>query len=298
MIKNLDACAARMKPGAKEDLNGSSRDRRLKRKKGRNVKTSNVKLLALLLLSATAWSQNQNSPAKIPAGVEPGILIKRVQPIYPPAARAAGIEGVVILQAQISKEGDIANLQLISGHPMLADAAVEAVKQWKYEPYRKNDEPVVVDTQIQVNFSLKNGVTDSAPPVPQGAMGGVIGSVLSSTPPPGANTGAPMRVRVASGVVQGLLISRVPPVYPPVARQARIQGVVTLQAQIDKEGNVKQLDLISGHPLLVQAAMDAVKQWKYKPFLLNGKPCEVDTQIQVNFSLAPSNTQDGSQGKS
>jgi protein TonB len=73
--------------------------------------------------------------------------------------------------------------------------------------------------------------------------------------------------------------------YPPDARDQRIQGVVLLQATIDKEGNVASLQLITGHPLLAPAAIEAVKQWKYRPYLLNGNPLEVNTQIQVNFTL-------------
>jgi periplasmic protein TonB len=122
--------------------------------------------------------------------------------------------------------------------------------------------------------------------VPGGSMGGVIGSVLSSTPVAVPKIATPQRVRVSLGVSQGLLIRKVPPTYPPLARQARIQGVVVLQAQISKEGNIQNLQLISGHPMLAPAAIEAVKQWKYKPYLLNGEPVEVDTQVQVNFTLA------------
>jgi len=122
--------------------------------------------------------------------------------------------------------------------------------------------------------------------VPGGSMGGVIGSVLSSTPVAAPHIATPTRVRVSSGVVSGLLVRKVPPAYPPLARQARIQGVVVLQAQISKEGNIENLQLISGHPMLAPAAIEAVKQWKYRPYLLNGEPVEVDTQVQVNFTLA------------
>jgi protein TonB len=122
--------------------------------------------------------------------------------------------------------------------------------------------------------------------IPGGSMGGVIGSVLSSTPTVAPHIATPQRVRVSSGVVQGLLVKRVNPVYPPLARQARIQGVVLLQAQISKEGRIENLQLISGHPMLAPAAIEAVKQWVYRPYLLNGEPCEVDTQVQVNFTLA------------
>ena len=96
---------------------------------------------------------------------------------------------------------------------------------------------------------------------------------------------APSKVRVSSGVAQGLLVHQVKPVYPQLAMQARIQGKVVLQAVIARDGTVQDLRVISGHPLLVQAALDAVKLWRYKPYLLNDKPVEVDTQINVNFTL-------------
>jgi periplasmic protein TonB len=82
------------------------------------------------------------------------------------------------------------------------------------------------------------------------------------------------------------LVNRVQPIYPPLARQTRISGTVKLHAIIGKGGAVEQLQVVSGHPLLVQSALDAVKQWRYQPTLLNGEPVEVDTEIDVIFSLA------------
>jgi protein TonB len=93
-------------------------------------------------------------------------------------------------------------------------------------------------------------------------------------------------VRVSQGVSAGLLVRKVNPNYPPLARQARIQGQVLLQAEISKDGSIQNLRLISGHPMLAPAAIEAVKQWKYKPYLLNGEPVEVETQVQVNFTLS------------
>jgi periplasmic protein TonB len=87
-------------------------------------------------------------------------------------------------------------------------------------------------------------------------------------------------------VQQANLIRQVKPPYPPLAKQARIQGAVVLEAVISKQGGVENLRVISGHPLLIQAALDAVKQWKYKPTLLNGEPVEVVTTVTVNFNLS------------
>lgn len=122
--------------------------------------------------------------------------------------------------------------------------------------------------------------------VPGGQMGGVIGGIISSTPVAVPKVATPQKVRVSQGVSQGLLIKKVQPPYPPLARQARIQGQVVLQADISKDGTIQNLRLISGHPMLAPSAIEAVKQWRYKPYFLNGEPVEVETQITVIFSLS------------
>jgi len=126
--------------------------------------------------------------------------------------------------------------------------------------------------------------------IPGGQVGGVIGGILSSTqngavpklalPPP------PKRVRISQGVTEGRLIQRIEPKYPPLALAARIRGQVVLSAIIDRSGQIQNLVLVSGHPMLVPVAIDAVKQWRYRPFLLNGEPVEVETTITVNFELS------------
>jgi len=132
-----------------------------------------------------------------------------------------------------------------------------------------------------------SGVVGGVPGgIPGGQMGGVIGGIISSTPVAVPKVATPQRVRVSAGVTSGLLVRRIQPNYPPLARQARIQGTVVLHAVISKEGAIENLTLVSGHPMLAPAAIDAVKQWKYKPYLLNGEPVEVDTEVQVNFTLA------------
>jgi len=132
-----------------------------------------------------------------------------------------------------------------------------------------------------------SGVVGGVPGgVPGGQMGGVIGGIISSTPVAVPKVATPQRVRVSAGVTEGLLIHKVQPTYPPLARSARIQGTVVLQAVIGKDGTIQNLRAVSGHPMLTPAAIDAVRQWRYKPYFLNGEPVEVDTQITVNFTLA------------
>ncbi len=140
--------------------------------------------------------------------------------------------------------------------------------------------------------AITGGVVGGVPGgIPGGQMGGVIGGIISSSSSlaavPRLSQPAPavQRVRVSQGVTKGLLIYRVEPAYPPLAKQARIQGVVVMTAIIDKGGNVQNLQVVSGHPLLAPAAIEAVKQWRYKPFLLNGQPVEVETTVTVNFHV-------------
>src|SRR5579863_4690911 len=179
--------------------------------------------------------------------------------------------------------------------PPPAAAPVKIVKQVQTD---------IVNGQLRTPTKIPEKVQmikeDEAPPVmsaagvvggvpggvPGGSMGGVIGGIISSTPVAVPKVATPQRVRVSQGVQQGLLVRKVQPAYPPLARQARIQGSVLLQAEISKDGTIENLHLISGHPMLAPAAIEAVKQWKYKPYILNGEPVEVETQITVNFTLS------------
>src|SRR5579871_468235 len=118
-----------------------------------------------------------------------------------------------------------------------------------------------------------------------GVLGGIIGAVPSAAPPPPPPppkkevAATPQRIRVGGNVQAANLVNQQRPVYPPLAKQARISGTVELSAVIGKDGHVQDLKVIKGHPLLVQAALDAVKNWVYRPTLLNGEPVEVSTTI-------------------
>jgi len=125
--------------------------------------------------------------------------------------------------------------------------------------------------------------------IPGGQLGGVIGGIVSATSNaavPKFVPVTPQRVRISQGVTKGLLIQKIEPTYPTLARSARVQGEVILSAVIDANGQITNLQLVSGHPMLVPSAIAAVKQWRYKPYLLNGAPVEVETTITVIFSLS------------
>jgi len=120
-----------------------------------------------------------------------------------------------------------------------------------------------------------------------GGQGGIFNSVGTGVHPvmPTAPPAVEYPVHI-SHMSEGDLVHKVLPAYPALARSARIQGTVVLQAMISKQGAIENLRLLSGHPMLAPAAIEAVRQWRYRPYILNGEPVEVDTQITVNFSLA------------
>jgi periplasmic protein TonB len=149
--------------------------------------------------------------------------------------------------------------------------------------------------------------TQEAPPPPVGTTGGVAGGVpggmvggvpdgafsemLNNAPSVPVLAKSPMptpvkRMRIASRVAEANLIHDVAPQYPPEAGRARIEGTVVLMAVIGTDGSVKDVRVESGLPILAQAAIDAVKQWRYKPYLIDGEPVEVDSRITINFTLS------------
>src|ERR1700676_4339634 len=145
------------------------------------------------------------------------------------------------------------------------------------------DIKIIKEDAPDMSMGMQGGVTGG---VAGGQMGGVIGGVIGgvgAAPPPPKPTQT--RIRQGGNVTAAKLVNRVQPLYSPLARQTRLSGTVRVHAIIGKNGGVEQLEVMSGHPLLVQAALDAVKQWRYQPTQLNGDPVEVDTTIDVIFSL-------------
>lgn len=128
------------------------------------------------------------------------------------------------------------------------------------------------------------GPAPSLGAVTSGESGNELSTLVASTPAT-LPSAAPEAVRISQGVSQGLLLKRVQPVYPSQARQARIEGTVELLATIGKDGSIKDVKVVSGPPILGKVAVDAIRQWKYKPYYLNGDPVEVQTQIALNFKL-------------
>jgi protein TonB len=118
-----------------------------------------------------------------------------------------------------------------------------------------------------------------------GNVVGATGMPVFDRHDPVVKAATPTKVKVSAGVTEGLLLSKVPPVYPVIAKTAGISGTVELAARISKEGRIEELRVLSGNAMLTGAAIAAVEQWRYRPFLLNGEPVAVETTVRVVFSL-------------
>ena len=150
-------------------------------------------------------------------------------------------------------------------------------------------EPIVVKKGPSVSPARKSGAQEALQPpaalgVPASTDDKALGGIISTTPV-SMPTPVPQVLKVSQGVSEGLLVKRVQPVYPEQARQMRVQGPVQLQATINRDGNISNVKVVTGNAQLARAAVEAVKQWKYKPYYLNNEPVEIQTQIIVNFKL-------------
>ncbi|MGB8523381.1 MAG: energy transducer TonB [Candidatus Acidiferrales bacterium] len=221
-------------------------------------------------------------PVRVPGNVASAMLIHQVTPVYPAAAKEQHIEGTLLLHAIIGKDGTLQNLTYVSGPPILMSSAMEAVKQWQYKPTLLNGEPVEVDTTISVVYALGGktlkDVMESAPPPSPG-----------DTSQPDASASTLGHTHIGATVAAAQLIHQVAPVYPPIAKTAHISGTVVLHVIIAQDGTIKDLQYVSGPPLLMKSAMDAVREWVYRPTLVNDNPVEVDTTVSVVYTLGGKN---------
>ena len=157
------------------------------------------------------------------------------------------------LRLRVAGDGTVREAVALEGEPLLLAAAVQSAMKDKLEARGQEYE--------------------------------VAGVVMFRRPDGQGSAGMPMRITVGGNVQQAMLAEKVDPEYPPLARQARIQGVVRFTVTLGEDGRVVNMTLVSGHPLLVQAAQDAVKQWRYKPTTLNGQAVQVTTQVEVPFTM-------------
>ena len=198
--------------------------------------------------------------------IKPPRLIKKVDPIYPEQARQARVEGNVILGTRIDTQGRVSRVMVYSSKEFsLVQAAMDAVKQWVYEPLIVEGKPKDAVFTTQVRFKLKPQKTEKAE-----VVGGVVGGVL----------------KIGDSVDVPRLIKKVSPIYPLEARKAFVQGVVVLEVTTDEEGNVAKVAVLNSESsLLNQASIDAVKQWKYEPMMSKGNPIRMSFNVTLTFRL-------------
>jgi TonB family protein len=242
-------------------------------------------------------------PMRVGGNVQAAKLIYKVDPVYPDLARRARVQQTEILEVLVDAQGAVASVRVIQGHPLLDQPAIEAVRQWRYSPTVLKGEAVPVIATVAVPFVLSSdsavlagsntvaGVLGGAP-APTAGQGGVIGGAPSDAA--NAAVAPPQKVplRVGGNVQETKILKRVDPVYPELAKQARVEQIVMLEVTVNEEGYVSNARVIRGHPLLDQAAIDAVKQWVYAPTLLNDEKVPVVATVTVIFSLSQRYTLD------
>ena len=199
-------------------------------------------------------------------GVIPGMIISKAEPVYPPNAKVARVQGSVVLHFTVTKTGTVENPTVVSGPQELRQSTLEAVKRWKYRPYQQNDEPVEKETSITVNYTLY----DSADVV--------VGLV------PGADETVVVAKKI--GVIPPLAIHQPKPEYTELARKDKVEGVVVVSLVVDEQGLPQHLKVTRGlGDGLDENAIKAVKQYRFNPAMENGKPVAVYLNIEVDFKL-------------
>ncbi len=170
--------------------------------------------------------------------------------------------------------------------PPPQQAVVKQVQPAKVLVVNKMAAPTVIPKKIEIaKDEAPPAVNPNDTPGVAGGTGDVLGGVGTAAAPAPPPPAAPKRITVGGNVQAAALVNKVEPQYPPIAKTAHVSGTVVLHAIIAKDGSVEKLQFVSGPALLMASAMSAVKEWRYRPTMLNGQPVEVDTTVQVVFSL-------------
>jgi TonB family protein len=227
-----------------------------------------------------AWDAVPANAVRVGGGIAPPTKIKNVNPVYPADALAARVAGVVIIEAVIGPDGKVLNARVLRSIRLLDQAALDAVRQWEFTPTLLNGTAVPVVMTATVNFMPNDGA---------GAAGGVAGGFVAPPPPPpppgGKTSLDPTALKVGGDIRPPTRVVNVNPVYPPDAREARVQGVVILEVLVGPDGKVEDSRILRSIPMLDQAATDAVRQWEFTPTTVNGEAKKVIMTVTVNFTL-------------
>jgi TonB family protein len=250
---------------------------------------SRTTALALLLFAAASLSAQApetppaaaNAPAEAqapessehkPIPDSAHVIIKESFPVvYSKSAEDKKLHGKVVLSVLFNEAGTTESSEVSSGDPRLAECVTAAIGKWRIEPFIRDGKPVKVKVPLTFEF-----IHDDPP------ISFATGDAVGPEADPGANA-----IILGDPLEQKLLQKKAPPEYPEPARKAGIAGSVVFFASVGKDGAIRELHFVSGPPLLAKAAEDAVRQWRYQPYLYGGHPVAFDIRIQVNFTLTP-----------
>ncbi len=220
--------------------------------------------------------QQLEAPVRVSSGALSTMQIKKVSPIFPPEAKAQRVNGAVVMHVIIGRDGFVESATVVSGPELLHASYLGAVKQWVYRPFLLNGNAVRVETTVTLSMSL-GGYDEPHQSEPAGPYGNGDG--------PKSSPLMKDRVRVSSGVMSGRIVKKGNPDYPPTTKGEYVSGAVVLHVVVGKDGKVLEATVISGPQSTRANALAAVKQWEYKPYMLEGAPVEVDTTVTLNIDF-------------
>jgi TonB family protein len=216
-----------------------------------------IAAVSLLFVSGTpalANSSQHKRVIEVPMKVVYARALRTVDPVYPPEAKAKGIQGTVWLKGMIGVDGRAHDLKVVSGPHALVSAAEAAVRQWVFAPATFDGKRRAVPWDFHLNFRLDK------------------------------TTEAPRNIALSRESMSHRLVHKVAPEYPAEAERKGIHGDVVLRALVGQDGHVKSVEKISGNPILAKAAIHAVRQWVYEPTLIHGRPVDVHLTVTVSFA--------------
>jgi TonB family protein len=221
-------------------------------------------VLILVLLSPASAQTSASAPGPDGFYDVPSASLKRLESSpklkFPPELSVHEVADHVVVMVTIAPDGTVKTSKIVSGkYKELKETVEKTVQQWTFEPYLIRGAPVPVRTELTFNFD----------------------NTLEHYRSPSGETPTRLDEKTSSS----LAVKKVAPIYPPEARQDRIQGTIELRLIIGEDGLVQFIHVIQGPPILVSAAFDAVRQWQFKPYVENGKAVPVLTTVTVNFTL-------------
>jgi len=245
------------------------------------VATSGVK-------SEGAAAPVSQQPVRIGGNIPPPERIKYVQPFYPEAAREAGVSGIVIAELVVGEDGKVTDVTILRSIALLDEAALDAVRQWRYTPTLLNGRPVPVIITVTINFTMPDGTVGASTSSTSVGLKGVLDPPVSAAQDEPVLWNGREVLKIGGAVKAPERVRYVVPVYPEIAQAAHVSGIVIIQALVDETGHVVSTKVLRSIALLDQAAIDAVKQWEYTPTLVNGEAVPVVMTVTVNFTVTRS----------